>query len=630
MPCLKCGGPSEEDSLLCDACADACAKDARFFLDPVLVGPSVFTQMRAEGSLATMLGPTPGSGYVRLQSTDLQRHVLGTSLQSLPAGDLRGFHELCNSLLAHLGVTLNLDQPAMLLTEEAAETITSIVQRVETAEQMHPLEGSSDLYIRVGVVYWSSSRGIILRVTSKGWRDARRGQMLAKAKDFFSKVSQKDDLYSIAVRDLGMLCIDSQEWKDAERYLTDALRHFPSDPRIGEALARVHLELGNQMDALGMVDEALVQGETPSLWVLKGRVLRDMGRNEDALECFDKALTLDFNTQDAHDEVIATLRDIGRVEDAALAERQRAFSRTPDLDKKVADLIEDLRKGTAQSAPAAIPAAHPHAEHRVKSEPPKAKPAQELAPLDAARAALAAKDYDSAAQSLEEVLRADPNDRQAELMLLEAFVGLGDMDQASARAHSFYERNRNDPLAWHWRGVVSAKENKWGAAVQYLSKAVTIDPKLIESWLLMGETLFVNKKYSGADEAFSRALQIDGENPHAWLGKAKTMRELGRWGASIQCLDKYNLIEPDDASGWLLKADLLFEKEKHRRAVEAYDKYLSLAQADSHALGRKGAALNSLGMADEARAALEEAVRLDSDNRDAVRLLRSMKGAGEG
>jgi hypothetical protein len=35
-------------------------------------------------------------------------------------------------------------------------------------------------------------------------------------------------------------------------------------------------------------------------------------------------------------------------------------------------------------------------------------------------------------------------------------------------------------------------------------------------------------------------------------------------------------------------------------------------------------------MADEARAALEEAVRLDSDNRDAVRLLRSMKGAGEG
>jgi tetratricopeptide (TPR) repeat protein len=150
----------------------------------------------------------------------------------------------------------------------------------------------------------------------------------------------------------------------------------------------------------------------------------------------------------------------------------------------------------------------------------------------------------------------------------------------------------------------------------------------VDAWIVMGETLLKNKKLNGADESFSRAIQIDGDSPQAWLGKAHTMRDLGRLGAAIQCLDRYNQLAPGESAAWRMKADILFEKEKYRRAIDAYDKFLKLSQDDSYALSRKGIALNALGMTDEARTCLEESVRLDPNNKEAVKWLRAISSSG--
>jgi tetratricopeptide (TPR) repeat protein len=625
LPCLKCGGSSEDEALLCDSCAESCFKESRFLLGPVLIGQSVFSTMRSEGSAAALLGPTASADVVRMTSADFENVLKDLVVGGVKHEELRAIHEICNTLLAHLGIPVNLDQSKILLTEDSAETISVVIQKVDALEQMYPLEAMSDLYIRVGVAYWSASKGILLRTTSRKWQEGKKKLLMSKAKGYFSKVSAKDDLYSIALRDLGMLCLESHEWSDAETHLTNALRHFPNDSRIAESLAKAHLALGNQMDALGRVDDTLAQVETPQLWVLKGRILRDMGRSEDALECFSRALTLDPKFMDAHDMAVLAFRELGRREEAALAERQRALSRTPNLDQKVSDLICELRKSASEVPPVPktpAPAAHP------AKVVPAIQEAVTVNALEQAKISYGEKDFDNAIQHAEHFLKENADSRDAALILIGSLVAKCDMNAASARAHAFYEHNRNDPIAWYWRGVISDKEGKWGAAVQYLSKAVTLDPKLVDAWIAMGETLLSNDKVSGADESFSRALQIDGENPRAWLGKAKAMKGLGRWGAAIQCLDKYNMLVPKDRSAWLMKADLLFEKQKHRRAADSYDKYLELDQDDSYALGRKGIALNALGLTDDAKKCLEESVRLDPNNKEAAKWLKALSSGG--
>jgi len=636
VACLKCGGKSEGDALLCDACADASFSESKFFLNPVLIGPSLYSRLRSHGSAAYMLGPNTSSDIVAIASTDLQKSIKDMNVQGLQHEEMKGFFQRCNAMLAHLGVPLKLDLPQILLTEDASDTITAIVTKVNMAEKMYPLEGMSDLYIRVGIVYWCAAHSILMRTASKKWVKVKKSYLTSRAKEYLSKVSTADDLYSIAVRDMGMVCLDSEEWTGAEENLANALRHFPNDFKIGEGLARSHLMLGNEMEALSSVDEVLVQGDRSELWVLKGQILRKIDRLEEALECFNRALQIDPNYMPAHDELIGTLRDAGRLEEAAFAENQRALSKRPDLEQKINEMIFEFKKATSAEEPEGKEGPTETGEIKAASSPdvPPAKPAPTPAPtpkrvrglIDIAKEALKARDFTSALVQAQHILRSDPDNHDANLVLIEALVSKGNLREAAPKVRTFYEKNNTDPKAWYWRGEVARREGKWGAAVQYFSKAVSIDQTMVEAWVSMGQSLLEHDRFNGADESFSRALEIDTNNARAWLGKGKALRALGRWGAAVQCLDSYTVLAPKDSDAWLLKADLLFENEKYNRALESYDKYLALVGDDSYALGRKGIALNAIGRVEDARKVLEESARLDSGNKEARKWLKMLSG----
>lgn len=624
MPCLKCEGSCDESTLICDECADTCFSEARFFLNPVLIGPSLYARLRSEGALACLLGPVSDRDVVLLSSTDIRKDLQATSSGAMSEDEARKFFNLCNETLANMGVPLKYHPSAMLLTEDAAETAMAVLAKAEEVSSAHGSAAVSDLNLRLGVVYWSALNGILLRTASRVWRDEKRSQLVAKAKAYFSRVDERDDLYSIASWNLGMLCAEVGEWEAAREHLDRTLKHFPNDQLVAETLAMADLELGSQMDALARVDEILAQAPSAGLWLLKGRVLLRMGKEEEALECFNQTISFDPSATDAHDLLIRTLRSIGRDEEASLAEQQKSVARRPDLEEKIFEIVGELT-----SAPARLAPTHPRMRQLVKAKeefvPQQAEPTSSL---DLAVAALEAKDYDMAIQRARHIVDDDPGSREANLVLIESLIASGDLHQASSRLHSFYERNRNDPRAWYWRGVIADREGKWGASVQYFSKAVTLDPEFAAAWASMGDTLLANDKFNGADESYSRALQIDPDNERAWLGKGKTMRALGRWGAAIQCLDKYNSLVPNDKDAWLLKGDTLFDKEKYRRAVDAYNKFISLYQADSYALGRKGIALNMVGMTEEARTCLEESIRLDPSNKEAARWLKALDEGG--
>jgi tetratricopeptide (TPR) repeat protein len=619
LPCLKCGGQTVDEALICDSCAEESLQEPKFFLNPVLIGPSLYSRLRASSSGAYLLGPTSGSDVLMVPSTDLNRIIQDTNPQTMVHGDLQGFYQRCDTLLAHLGVPLRLDMPDMLLTKDASEMITMIVLKINSAEKIYPMEAMSDLYIRVGVVYWSATNGILMRATSDDWSKKRKAYLVSRAKEYFLKVGHGDDLFSIASRNLGLLCLDAEEWREAEEHLADAQRSFPNDVKIGESIALAHLMLGNQVEALSKVDVVINLVETPQLWVLKGRILKNMNRLEEAIECFNRALSIDPRFLPAHDALITALRHAGRSDEATLAENQKSLSRRPGIERKISELITELQTGE-EPAPAQPVLAREKAEPR----PAPVPPAQPSA-LDPLWEALEAEEYDKAIQGANEALRTRPGLRDAELILIEAYIAKGDLHEAAPAVHQFYEKNRSDPIAWYWRGALSRKEGKWGASIQYYSKAVSLDPSMVDAWVSMGEVLVENGKLDGADESFSRALQADEENSRAWLGKAKVMKQMGRWGAAIQCLDRYNSLVPSDKNSWLLKADTLFDKEKWERAIEAYDQYLEINQADSYALGKKGIALNAVGRVDEAREALEESVRLDPKNKESAKWLKTLQ-----
>jgi len=624
VPCLRCSCDTEEGSLVCDKCAGECYGDPEFFLNPTLIGTSVFSRLREQGSVAYLLGPTSSSPLSLLPSSDLASAVRDVPVQGIGKENLKALYGKVDALLAHLGVPLRTDTPELHLTADAAEVITAVARKVNALERMYPAEGTSDLYIRMGIVYWCAAKSILLRTASRKWREEKERYLLTRAREYLSKVGPQDELFSIASRTLGAVCLECRDWAEAEEHLSEALRRFPNDLTIMEWLARAHLSMGNTTDALVRVDEALVQGESARLWTLKGRVLHSMDRQEDSLECFSKAVTCDSHCLEAHDMLIHTLDELGRMDEAAMAMNERTAAKRPWLEEKVREMVSEL-KIAAEEKPAEAPAAPARGKRRRKVRA-AAPPEPPEGPLEAARKALADGDYDLAVQRAKHMLKQQPDLKEALQVMMSALVEKGDLKEAAPLVHSYYEKNADDPVAWHLRGRLADKEGRWGAAVQYFSKAVTLDRKSVDSWLEMGDVLLAHDKVSGADESFSRVIQLDSENARAWLGKGKAMQRLGRWGAAIQCLDRYTALAPEDKEAWLMKAETLHDKGKLERALEAYDRYLSIAPDNSKALGRKGEVLNALGRPDEARAALEESLRLDPKNKDAERWLRTVTG----
>ena len=60
------------------------------------------------------------------------------------------------------------------------------------------------------------------------------------------------------------------------------------------ALGKSQLEKGNFNDALSSFEQAiLLDQNNPDLWNLKGTVLRSLGRYNEAVDCFNKALEID-------------------------------------------------------------------------------------------------------------------------------------------------------------------------------------------------------------------------------------------------------------------------------------------------------------------------------------------------
>jgi len=60
------------------------------------------------------------------------------------------------------------------------------------------------------------------------------------------------------------------------------------------------LENGQYEDALSCFEQAIVMNANdPDLWNYKAVVLRSMGRNEEAIECFNKSLKIDPRDKNA-------------------------------------------------------------------------------------------------------------------------------------------------------------------------------------------------------------------------------------------------------------------------------------------------------------------------------------------
>ena len=232
--------------------------------------------------------------------------------------------------------------------------------------------------------------------------------------------------------------------------------------------------LGRSEEALACFDRALViDPRFPGVWFNKGVVMQSRGRHEEALACYDRALAVNSQYSEAWSNKGISLESLGRLEDA-LACFDRALALNPQLPQAW------FCKGTALI---------------ILRRPEEAPPC---------------------------------------------------FDRAIAL-------NPQYAAAWSSKGAVLARLGHHEDALVCDDRALALKPQDPNTWSNKGKTLVSLARWEEALACYERSLAINSQDGAPWYDKGVVLANLGRYGDALACYDRSLALNPHFPEAWYNK-----------------------------------------------------------------------------
>jgi len=589
-----------------------------------MIGESIVERLRHQASALIRLGPVGGGDIERVEGQSFIETLSSFNVKKASEKDARSYYSIANFVLSQYGIPLYSDKPKLSLTEEGARVIAEIAQKINALSTHYPKIGLSDVFLRMGLIYWSASRSVLMRSGPVKWCREKRKYALLKTIEFLGKIPPKDDLYSLSMKMSGLVLLDAGAYGDAEDKLSKAKKSFPDDMILVRALAKTHYHMGNIDEAISLMEFALTTTETAEAWLEKGEYLKKVERYEEAIASYEEAISIDRNYVKAYKSLIHLLKETGQEDEAERREADLRLAMEPGTAAKLEELLAAESMLIPEEA-----AARARRQPLIEVRKPRIKKGEIQDSLKEANKALNAGDFDMAIELLRMRLTEKKGWDPATLILLtRAYLYNGQFSQAARVVGQLLKKDKDSAAGWYWRAKVEFATGKWGASIQHLDRATNLLPSFVDAFAEKGLINLANQRYTEADEAFAEALKHDDKDARAWLGRAKTLAKLDRWGAAIQSIDEFLSLMPESREGWNFKANLLLERNRLQDAEKAFAKYLDMEPSDAKAWCGRGIALHSMGLSEDAKKCFEKCLDIDPKNEQADHWMKIISGGG--
>lgn len=154
-----------------------------------------------------------------------------------------------------------------------------------------------------------------------------------------------------------------------------------------------------------------------------------------------------------------------------------------------------------------------------------------------------------------------------------ALQGLNRHAEALASFEKAIEFKPDYQYAWMHRGNALSALGKYEEAVASYDRAIQIQPNFYQAWVKRGAVLsdFL-KRYAEGIASLDRAIQIKPDDPYAWHRRGFALFGLERHAEALACFDKAIEINPDDAAAWSARGLALIVLDRYKEALEAFEK----------------------------------------------------------
>lgn len=129
-----------------------------------------------------------------------------------------------------------------------------------------------------------------------------------------------------------------------------------------------------------------------------------------------------------------------------------------------------------------------------------------------------------------------------------------------------------------------------------------------EDYLQQGNAFYLERRYEDAVTAFSKAIQLNPDLVDAWLSRAKTFRRLKRYDEALADNEKVIQIAPTNLWGWLGKGFVLRDTHRFEEAIPVLEQAAKISPQNYRPWRSQAYALTKLGRYKEAAECLNQAI----------------------
>jgi len=303
----------------------------------------------------------------------------------------------------------------------------------------------------------------------------------------------------------GVTALRTGNLKEARRRLQAVTRTQPKHVPALNLLGVVLSQLGRNDEALSTYDRALsFSPDSPESWYGRGMILLAMRRPDEAIASFTRLLAVKPDFTQVHLLRAKLLCDVGDHEAALDA-----------IDKLLA-----IAPGLAEAW------------------------------LGRSNILFEAGRYDEALSAAEKAIALKPSLAEALHACGNTLNELRRHDEALGAYDKALALNANSAGGWYGRGNVLSELKRFDDALIAYDKALALDQNFAQGWVGRGNVLNMLKRFDEALAAFARALALQAKLAEAWLGRGNVLLELKRFEEALSCYDQAIAIQPDFATAY--------------------------------------------------------------------------------
>jgi tetratricopeptide (TPR) repeat protein len=318
------------------------------------------------------------------------------------------------------------------------------------------------------------------------------------------------------------------------------------EPKVDES--EVWFDRGNELYGLGRYEEAIasydraveINPDYYEAWYNRGIALANLGRYEEAISSYERAIKITPDKHEAWYNRGRALYDLGRYEEV-ITSYDRAIEFKLDLHEAWSN------RGIV------------------------------LANLGRCEEAIA---------SYERAIEFKPDYYEAWYNRGITLANLGRYEEAIASYEWAIKFKPDDHQAWYNRGISLGNLGRYEEAIASYERAIKFKPDKHQAWYGRGRALYDLGRYEEAIASYEWAIKFKPDNHECWYSQGISLGNLGRYEEAIASFDRAIEIKPDNHECWHSRG-LVFglHKSSHRAEIKAYQEAFAHIRPETHPEG---------------------------------------------